>query len=591
MKRIKFKQQLFAVLFSAGILVCSSFQAYAADFTGKKIVEVNVSGSNTMSTESIKAVVKLKPGDVYNAETIKQDLQAIYKMGSFYNVQAQFSETTEGLKINYSIVDKIKIKEVVFEGNTVIPSENLQELIRGVKNEFVDAKKINDISLAIEQYYHDKGYILAKVNDSNIDQEGTLRIGINEGIVEDIVIKGNDKTKAYVINRQIKLKKGQPFNAKDAKRSLQRINNLGFFEDVNIKLNPGREPNAVVVVIDVKEQPTGTFGIGGGYSKSDGFATSLSIGDKNFNGTGNKASITYQHGISSSAGTGWDVNFTNPWIDDKQTSLSVDFFNSLNEYSDYGYNGDSTKRRSTYYRRARGFNITIGRPEGEYTRNYLTFTRKQTTYEEYVSGPVNYLETDSTADDYDSNYNSDYLKNNFGTVHSVTLSRVYDTRDNIFNPTEGKYIALTSEFAGKILGGQFDYNKYTADVRQHNKVGRNQTMAYRLVAGWASDDIPDSSKFTVGGINTLRGYKDDEFTGSKMFTATVEYRYPIVNKVQGVIFADAGNAWNGSTYNLSDLKYSIGTGLRMTTPIGPLRLDFGYGKEGGRCHFDFGGQF
>jgi outer membrane protein insertion porin family len=300
--------------------------------------------------------------------------------------------------------------------------------------------------------------------------------------------------------------------------------------------------------------------------------------------------LNFEHGFSSIAGTGWDLSFTNPYLDDKKTSLTVDYFNSINEWNDYGLNGDNTSLRSTYYRRSRGFNITLGRPQGEYVKNYITFTKRNDSYMEYVSGAVNYLETDPTASDYNANYNSQYLQDNFGEVHSVTLSRVYDTRDNVFDPTEGKLVTLTSEFAGRVLGGQFDFNKYTFDGNQYFKVGNKQTLAFRVTAGSAIGNVPDASMFIVGGIGTLRGYQDEEFKGNRMFTSSLEYRYPIVKKVGGFIFTDAGNAWNNGC-NLNGIKYSIGTGLRITTPLGPMVLDYGRGKEGGKCDFSFGTQF
>jgi outer membrane protein insertion porin family len=563
--------------------------AYAADFTGKKIVDVSISDKNDLEISNISNLVKLKSGDTFNADAIQQDIKAIYGLGSFYDVQADFIEVPEGIKVVYSVTEKMKIKDIAFKGNTKVSTEKLQSLSAAIKGNIIDNKKISDEAKTIEQYYHDQGYIVAKVNDITVDQEGVLTIFINEGMLEDIIVKGNEKTKTHVITREIKLKIGEPFNAKDAKRSLEKLNNLGFFEDVNMKLNPGREPNAVVAEVDVKEQKTGTFTIGGGYSQSDGMTAIIGLGDSNFNGTGNKVNVNFQHGYSSIAGTGWDLNFTNPYIDKKGTSLSVDVFNSVNEISDYGLNGDNTTLRSTYYRRSRGFNITLGRPQGEYIKNYVTFTKRKDIYLDYVSGPVDYTAA-SGATTYNSAYNAEYLQNNFGEVHSVTLARVYDTRDNVFNPTAGNRVSLTTEIAGKGLGGQFDFNKYIIDGRQYFKVGSKQVLALRVSAGTADGDVPDASKYSVGGIDTLRGYKDDEFKGNKMFTATAEYRYPIANKVEGVFFTDAGNAWNG-TYKLNDLRYSIGTGLRVSTPIGPIRLDYGYGKEGGRAHFSFGTQF
>lgn len=564
--------------------------AYAADFTGKKVVDVSISENNVLDTSKMMNLITLKSGDVFNADIIQQDIKAIYGLDSFYDVQANFIEVPEGIKVVYSVIKKIKVTDIIFKGNTKIPVEKLQSLCAASKGSLIDNKKISDQAQAIEQYYHEQGYIVAKVNNVTMDREGVVTIFINEGIVEDLIVKGNIKTKTPVITREVKLKMGEPFNSKDAKRSLERLNNLGFFEDVNMKLNPGREPNAVVAEVDVTEQKTGTFTIGGGYSKSDGLTSIIGLGDTNFKGTGNNLNVNFQHGYSSIAGTGWNLNFTNPYIDKKETSLSVNLFNSVNEVSDYGLNGDNTTLRSTYYRRSRGFNITLGRPQGEYVKNYLTLTKRKDLYLEHYSGPVDYSASDTTSDDYNADYNAEYLKNNFGEVHSMTLARVYDTRDNIFSPTQGNRISLTSEIAGKGLGGQFDFNKYIIDGRKYFKVGSRQVMAFHVAAGVADGEVPDASKFSVGGIDTLRGYKDDEFKGNKMFTATAEYRYPIATKVEGVVFADAGNAWDGS-YKLKDLKSSIGAGLRVNTPLGPIRLDYGYGKEGGRSHFSFGTQF
>jgi outer membrane protein insertion porin family len=591
------KKEYIRYLVAAGVFIIRSLfgtdaLTYAADFTGKKIVDVSINDKNDLERSNISNVVKLKSGDTFNTEIIQQDIKAIYGLGSFYDVQADFVEVPEGIKVVYSVTEKMKIKDVGFKGNTKVSTEELQGLAATIKGNIIDNKKLSDVSQAIEQYYHDQGYIVAKVNNITMSPEGVVTIFINEGIVEDIIVKGNEKTKTHVITRELKLKLGQPFNGKDAKRSLERLNNLGFFEDVNMKLNPGREPNAVVAEVDVTEKKTGTFTIGGGYSQTDGMTAIIGLGDSNFKGTGNNLNVSFQHGYDSIAGTGWDLNFTNPYIDKKQTSLSIDVFNSVNVVNDYGLNGDNTALRSTYYRRSRGFNVTLGRPQGEYVKNYITFSKRNDIYLENDSddpGPVDYSAAIGGTG-YNSNYNSEYLNNNFGEVHSITLGRVYDTRDNIFDPTAGRMFSLTNEIAGKALGGQFDFNKYIFDGRQYFKVGGKQVLAFRVSAGIADGDVPDASKFIVGGIDTLRGYKDDEFKGNKMFTATVEYRYPIANKVEGVFFTDAGNAWDG-TYTLNGLRYSVGTGLRVNTPLGPIRLDYGYGKEGGRTHFSFGTQF
>lgn len=588
-KRKPVKSFLFAAAFMVTSLFTVTPFVAAADFTGKTIVDISITGNETIQKDKIASVLKVKAGDTFNDEAIKQDMKALFELNDFYDVQANFVEVSGGIKLVYSVIEKKPVKNVSFTGNTKISAEDLLKLVPALKGTIVDSKISSDISHSIEQYYHDQGYILAKVTDMTMSPEGTMNITINEGIVEDIVIKGNTKTKTSVIYRELNIKPQEPFNAKSGRRSLQKIYNLGFFEDVNIKLNPGREPNAVVVQIDVVEKKTGSFSVGGGYSETYGFSSLFSVGDTNFNGSGNNLNVELQHSYYKSLGTSWKVNFTNPYIDDKKTSLSISVFNTTGEYSDYGLDGDNTTLRSTYYRRSRGFNVTLGRPQGEYTRNYITLTKRKDTYLDYVSGPVDYQASEGD-DTYDADYNSKYLEDNFGEVHSITLAKVYDNRDNIFNPTEGKRISLSSEFAGKALGGEFDFDKYILDYRQYFKVGSKQVMALRLSSGVATGDVPDASLFTVGGIDTLRGYEDDLFKGKKMFSSSVEYRYPIAKKVQGVVFTDAGNAWNGS-YNLNELYYSIGSGLRVETPLGPIRLEYGHGSEGGKFHFSFGTQF
>jgi outer membrane protein insertion porin family len=250
-----------------------------------------------------------------------------------------------------------------------------------------------------------------------------------------------------------------------------------------------------------------------------------------------------------------------------------------NEYTDY-YDG-SGNTKSTYDKNRKGFDITLGRQQGEYIQNYITLKNRKDTHMSYVSGPENYSDA----------AHQQYLKDNFGLTRSIILTRVFDSRDNVFAPTEGSRYSLSTEFAGKGLGGDFSFNKYTAEARKYYKTGPDHVIATRLMAGYASGSIADSSRFAVGGPDTLRGYKEDEFKGNKMFAATAEYRFPIVSKVQGVVFSDVGNAWTDGGYSLKGLKASGGIGIRVTTPIGPIRVDFAKGKEGGRTHFSFGGQF
>jgi outer membrane protein insertion porin family len=402
-----------------------------------------------------------------------------------------------------------------------------------------------------------------------MNAQGVLTISINEGLLEGIEVKGNEKTKEDVITREMNVKPGEAFNVKEARRSMQKVYNLGYFEDVNMKLNPGKELNGVVLQTEVKEQKTGTFSIGGGYSSADGLVGFVEVGDTNFRGTGDQVKIHYEFGGEASANN-YNLGFTRPWLDKKHTSIGFNIYDMTREKDEYDDETDALT--STFDERRKGWNATIGRPHGEYLKNYLTYKDETVSNEGIAVGSPGAPDA-----------------NGFGTTHSITLQSILDTRDNVFNATEGHRVALTTEFAGGMLGGTFDFQKYQIEGRKYVKVDNQHVWAFRLGAGVATGAVPTSEKFEVGGSNSLRGYDEDKFDGDQMLTASAEYRFPLGGKVQGVGFVDAGQA--SDSLKLDDIKASVGIGVRVTTPIGPIRLDYGVGEEGGKLHFSIGSSF
>ncbi|MDU4960923.1 MAG: BamA/TamA family outer membrane protein [Sporomusaceae bacterium] len=558
-------------------LLAAMPMALAADFTGQTITAVSVTGNVNVPADQIMAAVKVKAGDKVDPEKIKLDMQAIYDQGQFLDLSVNFTPVPEGVRLAYNVQENPVLKEVAFKGNTVLDADKLQSLVPLTKGSVINTRDLSTHLRGVEKHYHDQGYILMKISDVATSPDGVLTISLNEGLLEDIVIKGHEKTKEFVISRELyQIEKGKPFNINKVKRSVQRVYNLGYFEDVNMKLVPGREPNAVVLELTVVEQKTGTFSIGAGYSKSDGMVGIFGLGDKNFRGTGDQVNVQLEFGGKSNDGNNYEVNYVRPWLDDKQTSLGLSLYDMTNRYDDYEYN--SNDYMSTYDRNRKGWDITLGRPSGEYIQNYLTFKQRKDSYVEHVSGK-------------DMTNETQWQDDNFGRTHSLSLARIYDTRDNVFNPSQGSRVSLTAEFAGRAFGGDFDFNKYTLENRNYWKVGRDHVIALRMTAGYADGKMPESGRFKVGGSDTLRGYEDDQFKGDKMLAASLEYRFPVANKVQGVVFSDIGNAWEDKGYKLSDLNASVGVGLRVQTPIGPIRLDYAQGDDGGRTHFSFGGQF
>ena len=578
-----------------------------AQYLGKTITKQSVTGSTVLSEEEVLAVVKTKPGMELTEIGLSEDLGAIYDMGWFYDLRPEFKEVPEGVQVIYHVLENPTYSKLNLVGNTVIDKQKINALFNLEEGSVVNLKDINRRVLKLEEEYRQAGYILARVTDVHMDQDGTLNLTVNEGTVEDFKVKGNVKTKDYVITREMRLKKGQPFNAKDARRSMQRIYNLGYFEDVNVKLNPGKEPNSVEVEIAVVEMNTGTFGIGAGYSSADGFVGMISIGDKNFRGIGDRINIRWEFGGEDNKN--YDFSYTRPWLDDKETMATIQLYDITNEYADYNIDGDEIAR---YDKKRRGQELTLSRrAEDEFISNYITIKNRDDIYkgeaDGYEGDVDQYYEPQfgpaSTAGGQQSSYwNDEYnypktaaerRKENFGITRSITLGRVLDSRDNIYDPHEGKRISYSIEHAG-FMGGDFDFTKFTVDYRYYYRAGGESVWALNLGAGYADGDMPLSQRFSMGGSDTLRGYEDDQFRGNSMVKATLEYRFPIVKKVQGVLFTDNGYAWDKrfqDDFDFGLIKNSFGVGLRINSPLGPVKLDYGYGDEGGKFHFSFGGQF
>lgn len=566
-------------------------QETAADYQGQTITKQIITGNKTVKTEDIAAVLKTKPGMALTEAGINEDLSAIYDLGWFYDLRPEYKAVPEGVQVIYHVLENPVFTGVKVSGNTVVSDKKVNEYFDFEQNKIINLKEVNNRIAKLEEEYRQAGYILARVTDVKMEPDGTLNITINEGIVEDFKVKGNVKTKDYVITREMKLKKGEPFNTKAARRSMQRIYNLGYFEDVNVKLNPGKEPNAVEVEISVVEMNTGTFGIGAGYSDADGFIGMISIGDKNFRGTGDKINIRWEFGGEDNKN--YDFSYTKPWIDDKETTATINLYDITNEYADYDIDANEIAR---YDKKRRGQELTFSRrTDNEYVSNYVTLKNRDDIYKGPADGYENsnqYYEDGYTNKPWEPDSPEARRAENFGVTRSITFGRVFDSRDNIYDPHEGKRIGYSIEQAG--FGGDFDFTKFTADYRYYYRGGGESVWALNLGAGYAEGDMPLSQRFAMGGSDTLRGYEDNQFRGNSMLKATLEYRFPIIKKVQGVLFTDNGYAWDHrfqDEFDLGLIKNSFGVGLRINSPLGPVKLDYGYGEDGGKFHFSFGGQF
>ena len=578
-------------------------------YVGKLITGLSISGVTAQQQADLLPILTERVGDAVSVDGVFRDVTNLGNTGYFSEVNPVFTTVPEGVKLDFAVTVNPITTGVSFEGNTVYTSEVLTKFMDIQPGQVLNSVYVGQKIQGINAAYARDGYMLAHVDGIRVDDQGMLHVHIVEGIVEDIIPAGNKKTRDKVITREFVQKKGKPFNKFLVRRSVERVYNLGFFDDVNVRMLPGeQDPNNVIIEIDVLEHKTGTITLGAGYSKSDGLMGIIEFGEENFRGTGDKFKVHWEIGGKKKY-KNYQISYLKPWIDSKGTSLGFSFFNREDEYTDYNEDGNEV---AEYNKKSRGFNISFGRQTGEYTRDYLTLESRKDSYKWDSDDSSGYrYDTDTisnttgSGNDWDNrkpgtnqswNFASNnYVKNNFGRINSITWQKVYDSRDNIYDPTRGRRISYTAQWAGHGLGGDFDFYKFTAEARMYKKLGAKNVLAFRARGGFIQGDAPYSQLFTLGGADSLRGYEDDQFRGKYMYNATLEFRFPIVKKVSGVLFTDIGDAWdapNVTWYNSKKtFNYGVGAGVRVTTPIGPVKLDYGVGKHKNKFHFSFGTQF
>lgn len=579
----------------ASLYLSPNDEAAVKVMEGQTVASVDIANVPDEVKSTLMPLIQTKAGDRLTLDGVKADVSSLGSTGVFSQIVPTLEAVPEGVRLSYITKANPVIHGVEFSGNTVFTSEQLTEMLGIQDNSVLNTTLLGQKMQDIEKLYLQQGYLLYSVPDIQVTPDGILKIDIAEGVVEDITIEGNDKTKDYVILRELRYKKGQPFNKFTASRSMERLYNLGFFEDVNMKLLPGTKPHEVITEIDVVEQKTGVVSVGAGYSESDGMVGILELGENNFRGTGDKVNFHWEFG-GSSEGKNYQISYTRPWINDNGDSLGFSIFDRRYDYDDYNADGDTV---ASYNRRRKGFNLTWGHVSSEYRRNFFTLETVRESYDDHdgfdpggawdpgqVAGPG--------SGDSHKWYNA--IMDNMGRTNSFTFMHVFDNRDNYFNATKGRRLSASIQYGGNGLGGDYDFYKFNAEGRFYKGLSNGHVLALRVMAGYISGETSYNQLFELGGSNNLRGFEDDQFKGEKMYAATLEYRIPVASKVEAVLFTDVGSAWGIDEGRIpwytddDSINWSVGVGLRLQTPIGPIRLDYGHGDRN-KFHFSFGAQF
>ena len=545
-----------------GLLVVFTLLSGAIAAEENKVTKISVKGNDHIAAEKILEKVKAKAGDSFNKEALRKDLENIMDLGYFQDVRASFKHYDGGLEVIFKVVENPLINQIKMEGNEVYKKEKLLDWIGIQKGKVLNVKQLNEGLKNAQHKYQDNGYIMAGIKNVNIDKNGVLSIKIDIGHLNKIKLNGNTKTKDFVVLRNLDLKEGQILNVKDIQNAYREIYRLKYFKGIKPHLERVEgDSNTANLVIDLKEGQTGQFNFGGGYSTRDGWLGYLNVKEKNLLGRGQNLSFNYEFGKN----TTYSLNFYEPWLMGTKNSFGISLYNRKSE-NEHSEKGEYTEDRQ-------GGSISLGRPINE-----------------MWDGNVK-LKVEETATDWaNEEYSDEDTSNN---TRSITLRLNRDTTNKIFNPTQGAIDILSTEFAGGTLGGDNHFSKYNIDARRYYPGFKNEhAWALRMKTGFGKGEIPIQDKYRLGGSKTLRGYESN-IIGDNMLLLSAEYRFPVVDKITGVVFTDNGNAWETpDEINLDDLNSSAGLGVMMNTPLGQIKLDYGWNEEGnGKFHFSMGNSF
>lgn len=530
-----------------------------------EVTSISVTGNKTIMDKEILSVVKTKVGETLNKEKLKKDMQLISKLGYFQHVEVSFKNYQGGIKIIFKVVENPVIKEIKFKGNEVYKKSELVSLLGVKAGEILNVNQLDKGLKNIRNNYQDNGYILARITNVNIDKNGVLNISINVGYLNKIILKGNEKTKNFVIKRELTdLEKGQVLNINEIKQSYQKIYRLNYFKEVKPELKRiDDSSNKVNLVINMTEKNTGNLNFGGGYSTSDGWLGFINAKEKNLLGKGQTLGVGWEFGGTDN----YSLNFYEPWLFGNPTSFG---FSVYDETSDYENSEDYE-----YTEKSRGGSISFG--------HGLTETWDGTVKYKMENNDIEW--EDDVPDDYEDES---------GSLRTITLSVDRDTTNHPFNPTQGGIDVISVEYAGPTLGGDYEFTKYNFDFRRfYPGFKSEQAWALRLKAGFGEKGLPTTEEYKLGGSQSLRGYDPYTFEGDDMLLLNLEYRFPIADRFTGVVFGDAGNTWETrSDIDLDELHHSLGLGVRINTPLGQIRLDYGWNEDGdGMPHFSIGQTF
>jgi outer membrane protein insertion porin family len=565
----------------------------------------------------IYSVIDTQAGRTTTRTQLQQDINSIFATGFFADVDARPEDTDLGVRVTFVVQPNPVLTDVRVQGNEVLPQDVVNEIFDEQKGEIINLIDFQEGILELNQWYQDRGYVLAQVVAApQVSPQGVVTLEVAEGVIESIEVRyindlgqsvddeGNPvqgRTRPFIITREFMTEPGEVFNQTQIEQDFQRVFGLGIFEDVVPGLEPAEDdPRQVKVIVNVSERNTGSVAAGLGFNFTGDLFGTVSFRQDNFGGNNQKFSAEAQ---LSTRDILFDLSFTDPWIagDPFRTSYTATAFarssNNLN-FEDGPNpidlpNGDQVRIRRL------GTGITFSRPlDNGWTVAAGTLIQNVSARDQ--GGRVNAVDAAGNP-----------LTASSGGVDDLwtfPISATLDRRNDAFNPTSGSILRLNTEQSVPLGRGSIFMNRlrgsysYYIPLSLLNFAEGPQALALNVQAGTIVGDVPPYEAFALGGTNSIRGYDEGEVGSGRSYAQlTAEYRFPLFSFLGGALFVDvgsdlgSGNAVPGApgpSRGKPGSGIGYGAGVRLSTPLGPLRIDYGFNNQGqGRIHFGFGERF
>lgn len=596
-----------AVLLNLGVLTLPVF----GQSTDPVISSITVKGNKELNTESIINMSGLRVGDPVNQAVLDEAKKRL--LGTQLFGANRVDDPDEAVRIVAVVEDgqaqvTIEVEEndlvrgINLTGTGPIPAKVIRDLMQTKEGFVLNLGTLSRDVNTIQQYYQSRGYI-AMVSADVVIQDGILEIPIIVAKVDEVRITGLKKTKKYVVTREMKLKKGEYFRQADLESDYLRLMNTDLFAEISPAIVT-KSPGLVDITLNIQEKRTGNVSVFVGYSSRNSLVGGAEIVESNLMGRGQAVSLRWDTGGYANRNS-VEVGFTEPWLDSKNTSLNVSAYDkTVYRFgrSIYSSGGAVADAREDYYEVHTGGQVTVSRPFRETYRGSVGLRVDTVDLPPLLLNP------------------QDAAALQKGPTMVATLRLTHNTRDINLDPSRGGFEMYTLEVGRSDLKpvlagttpavqGVVNFQKLQIDARRYFSAGkprktaneRRHTLALRLTLGTTIGTPPFFEQYFMGGAENLRGYYEDRFWGKNMFLFSAEYRAPLAQALTGVVFVDVGDAWGGpySQVQFADFVQhnnfrpvvGFGVGLRVTTPIGPIRIDQGFGRDGARTHFSIGHVF